>query len=197
MRLEITGFEGEQNMKNRTTIVETVVKTKSGLKIRKQEIQVNEEVYKAMMRPEWKEKKRIQRSYKDQNELWKKYANEKIKHLPNTEEKYLAMNGTGDAISSLRMGLPLSLDYINETTHFQAQAEVDVESELHKKLLWEAFYQVLSTFNERDQKIMELLLVKHLSEREVAKQICCSQKTVNNVKKRLLPALQEQLKDWR
>ena len=197
LRLEVAGFKGEQNMKNRTIIVETVVKTRSGLKIRKQEIQVNEEVYKAMMRPEWREKKRIQRAYRDKNFLWNQYENGEISDLPDSSKEFKAMNGNGEVISQLRMGLPLSLEQINEITHFQVQESKDVESAFQNKLIWDAFYQTLSSFKQRDQLIMELSLVDQLSEREIALRVGCSQKTVNNVKKRLIPILQNELKDWR
>ncbi|GAB7231283.1 sigma-70 family RNA polymerase sigma factor [Facklamia hominis] len=161
-----------------------------------EDIEVSEEVYLEMMRPEWREQKRNQRWYEDLNRLLELEEVGSTQWMSSAPDKFKALGGTGELIAHLRMGRPLSLDQINGSTNFDATSLDDPVVEAEASLLYEAFDAVLDEFSERDKLIMSLLLIDELTEREVAEIVGCSQKTVNNTKRKLLPIIQEALKDW-
>ncbi|WP_100065015.1 sigma-70 family RNA polymerase sigma factor [Miniphocaeibacter massiliensis] len=165
------------------------------LEIQGKEVEVSEEVYKAYMQPVWKEKKRIQRAYKNLEELGEK---ETIKLSKSKNNEYVQVASIEDGFTNNKpLGLPLSLERAEEEAGFEIVSKINIEEVAMFNLLKEALYEVLSEFQERDQKIMELLLIYEMKEREVAKEVRCSQKTVNNVKNKLLPIIQEKMEDWR
>lgn len=184
-------------MQKRVVTVEVAKLINSRIVIVKQKIEVTEEIYSAMMRPEWREQKQIQRAYEDINLAWENYEEEKSNWIPGTPDQFTALGGTGEPMSQLRMGLPLSLDRIAEDTNFEASARENVEAAAKARLLTEAFEEVLNDFSERNKHIMSLLLIDGMTEREVAEIVGCSQKTVNNTKNKLLPIIQDAMKDWK
>lgn len=184
-------------MKKRVVTVKTVKQINGKNVLVNQEVEVTEEIYLEMMRTVWREQKQTQRAYEDINVAWSNYEEEKSDWMPGTPDQFTAMGGTGEPISQLKMGLPLSLDRIAEDTNFEASARENVEAVAEALLLSEAFEEVLNDFSERNKMIMSLLLIDEMTEREVALIVGCSQKTVNNTKRKLLPIIQETMKDWK
>lgn len=184
-------------MKKRFITVKTAIQVNGKNVLVNQKVEVSDEIYLEMMREEWCEDKRTQRSYEDVNRAWESYKDEKSKWLPGSQNQFKALSGTGEPLSQLKMGLPLSLDRISETTNFEATTQTNVEAAAEAHLLYETFEEVLNDFSDRNKLIMSLLFIEELTEREVAETVSCSQKTVNNTKKKLLPIIQEALKDWK
>ncbi|UUX34893.1 sigma-70 family RNA polymerase sigma factor [Fundicoccus culcitae] len=184
-------------MKKRFITVKTAIQVNGKTILVNQEVEVSEEIYLEMMREEWREDKRAQRAYRDVNRVWENYKDEKSNWLSGSPDQFKALAGTGELLSLLKMGLPLSLDRISETTNFEATAQTNVEEDAEAHLLYGAFEEVLNDFSERNKLIMSLLFIEELTEREVADIVGCSQKTVNNTKKKLLPIIQEALIDWK
>lgn len=184
-------------MKKRFITVKIAIQVNDKTVLVNQEVEVSEDVYFEMMRPEWREQKRTQRAYEDVNRAWEHYKDEKTKWLPSPQDHFKALAGTGEPLVQLKMGMPLSLDRISEDTNFEATAQSNVEEDAEAHLLYEAFEEVLNDFSERNKLIMSLLFIEELTEREVADIVGCSQKTVNNTKKKLLPIIQEALIDWK
>lgn len=183
-------------MGKRVVTVKTVKQINGRNVLVNQEVEVSKDVYSAMMRPVWKEKKRVQRSYSDLNKLREKEENGTSNKMVSPPNQFKALGGRGEPMLQLRMGLPLSLDRICEETNFEATTQQNVEEAAEYHLLYEAFEEVLDDFSERNKMIMTHLLIDEMTEREVAEIVGCSQKTVNNTKKKLLPIIQEALKDW-
>lgn len=161
-------------------------------------VPVSEEVYKSYMRPEWRQAKRIQRSYERLSEVsGVSDVEPKIKH--DKQEVYTASAKMGNFTGEV-LGLPLSLDRANEEGGFVVIDNQDVEEEVLQsiayELLWNEFYKTLATLKDRDAKVMKAWLVEQLTEREIATLVGISQKTVNNIKKRHLPLFQEALKEF-
>ena len=133
------------------------------------------------MRPIWKEEKRVQRLYKDFN---------------NTNELYTKSRSLKEGFIEEVKGLPLSLDKALENSSFEPEDLEDVFLETSYLILLEQLYEVLKSFKEKDMKIMKLHLINEFSQREIAKELGISQKTVSNRIKKLLPQIQEKLKNW-
>ena len=165
------------------------------LEINGKEIEVSEEVYKEYIRPIWKEKKRIQRAYKNLEELNKK---DRVKTSREKNGEYVQA-GTFETgfVETKEYGLPLSLEVAEEEYDFEIMSSQNIEEVVTYKLLEEAFLEVISEFSRRDQQILKLLFLYEMKERDVAKTVGVSQKTVNNVKNRHLPAIQEKMSPWR
>ena len=51
--------------------------------------------------------------------------------------------------------------------------------------------------SERDKSVLKLTFLYEMKEREVAEVVGISQKTVNNIKNKHLPKIQEKLKPWK
>lgn len=145
------------------------------------EVEVTEEVYKEYMRPIWREEKRVQRLYKDFN---------------NTDELYTKSRSLKEGFIEEAKGLPLSLDKALENSSFEPEDLEDVFLETSYLILLEQLYEVLKSFREKDMRIMKLHLINEFSQREIAKELGISQKTVSNRIKKLLPLIQEKLKNW-
>lgn len=184
-------------MKKRIVTVKTATQINGKNILVDQEVEVSEEIYLEMMRPEWREQKRTQRAYEDVNRAWEHYKDEKTKWLPSSQDHFKALAGTGEPLAQLKMGMPLSLDRISEDINFEASARENVEEAAEAHLLYMAFEEVLNDFSERNKLIMSLLFIEELTEREVAEIVGCAQKTVNNTKRKLLPIIQEAMKDWK
>lgn len=154
-----------------------------------EKVPVSEEVYKAYMQQIWKEEKRIQRSYKDLNEMNNPFA-----EIGKVLKQSGAGNGTGSY--HLKMGLPISLNKAEEEQGFETRSETNVEEEAAYQILLDELLDVLDELNDKDRQAMRLTLIDGLTEREVAKEIGVSRKTINNRKKKYLPIIQEKLKEW-
>ncbi|MGF3066973.1 hypothetical protein [Facklamia sp. P12950] len=183
-------------MEKRIITVQTVKQINGQLVLAYEEVEVTEEIYLEMMRPEWREKKRNQCWYEDLNRLLEHEEAGSSQWMTSAPDQFKALGGTGEPMAHLRMGRLLSLDQINECSNFDATSLDDPVAEAEASLLYEAFDEVLNDFSERNKLIMSLLLIDELTEREVAEIVGCSQKTVNNIKWKLLPIIQEALKDW-
>ena len=168
---------------------------KRHLEIDGKEIEVSEEVYKEYMRPVWKERKRIQRAYKNLEELKDK---DRIKTSAEKNGNYVQTGTTETGFFKTKeYGLPLSIEVAEEEYDFEVVSMQNTEDIVTYKLLEEAFLEVISEFSERDKKVLKLLFLYELKEREVAEVVGISQKTVNNIKNKHLPKIQEKLRPWK
>lgn len=156
-----------------------------------EEIPVSEEIYKAYMQPIWREQKRVQRAYEDLNEM-----DDDDPFADSGKVLKQSNSGNGTGLHHLKMGLPLSLNQAKEEQGFEAKSETNVEEEVAYKILLDELLNILDELNDKDSKAMKLVLIEGLTEREVAKEIGMSRKTINNRKKKYLPIIQEKLKDW-
>ncbi|MFQ7349020.1 MAG: sigma-70 family RNA polymerase sigma factor [Anaerococcus vaginalis] len=165
------------------------------LEINGKEIEVSEEVYKEYMKPIWREKKRIQRAYKNLEELQDK---DRIKTVAEKNGNYVQSGSLETGfVETKEYGLPLSLDVAKEEYDFEVTSVKNTEDIVTYKLLEEAFLEVISEFSERDKKVLKLLFLYEMKEREVAEVVGISQKTVNNIKNKHLPKIQEKLRPWK
>ena len=165
------------------------------LEINGKEIEVSEEVYKEYMKPIWREKKRIQRAYKNLEELQDK---ERIKTATEKNGNYVQAGSLETGfVETKEYGLPLSLDVAEEEYDFEVTSVKNTEDIVTYKLLEEAFLEVISEFSERDKKVLKLLFLYEMKEREVAEVVGISKKTVNNIKNKHLPKIQEKLRPWK
>jgi len=73
--------------------------------------------------------------------------------------------------------------------------ETDIADEFEQKELKEAIHLALQDLSPRDQKIAELFM-KGLSERAIAAEVGCSQKTVNLRKSAIFKILLKKLEGW-
>lgn len=159
------------------------------IEINGEKVVVSEEVYKAYMQPIWREQKRIQRAYKDLNEMDDPYL---------MSGKVLKQSNAGNGSGSfhVKVGLPLSLDQANEEQDFEARSDINLEEEAAYQILLGELLEVLDELGDKDSKAMKLILIEGLTENEVAEEIGVSRKTINNRKKKYLPIIQERLKNW-
>lgn len=155
------------------------------LVIEGKEVEVTEEVYKVCARPEWKDKKRIQRAYK------------RLEKEKTTADYYKQVATIKDGFTHRAYGLPLSLEVAMEEASFEPRVDDDTIEIVSYQILLEELLEVLSNLKERDRDIMKLVIVDELDERSVADIVGVSQKTVNNVKKRHFPYIREKLKHWK
>ena len=94
-------------------------------------------------------------------------------------------------------GLPLSLETAFESSGFEIKSSDDIESIVTSKLIFDAFLDLIKNFPEKHQEIIKLVYIYEMTERDVANELGVSQKTVNNVKRKYLPIIQEELRPWR
>lgn len=147
------------------------------------------------MKPIWREKKRIQRTYKNLEELQDK---DRIKTVAEKNGNYVQAGSLETGFTKTKeYGLPLSLDVAEEEYDFEVTSIQNTEDIVIYKLLEEAFLEVISEFSERDIKVLKLLFPYEIKEREVAEVVGISQKTVNNIKNKNLPKIQEKLRPWK
>jgi RNA polymerase sigma factor (sigma-70 family) len=152
-------------------------------------VPVSEEIYKAYMQPVWREKKRIQRAYEDLNEMDDPFAGSgKVLKQANA--------GNGSGLHQVKMGLPLSLNQAKEEQDFEVTSNENVEEEAAYHILLGELFDILDELNDKDRQAMKLTLIDGLTEREVAKEIGVSSKTVNNKNQKYLPIIREKLKHW-
>lgn len=171
------------------------MKVKRILFVEGKEIEVSEEVYKEYMKPIWREKKRIQRAYKNLEELQDK---DRIKTVAEKNGNYVQAGSLETGFTKTKeYGHPLSLDVAEDKYGFEVASVQNIEDIVAYKLLEGAFLEVISEFSERDKKILKLLFLYEMKEREVAEVVGISQKTVNNIKNKHLPKIQEKLRPWK
>lgn len=146
-------------------------------------IYVTEEVYRAYMQPIWAEKKRKER-----------------------EARCSISNGKGSIKRCMedcsicqhpKRGIPLSLDKFYEDSQYEVADEYQnsldrlIEDEFNEKLR-----QAILELKPLDQQIINLFSLNN-SEREIAKEVGLSQKTVNNRKNKAFEILREKMKKYR
>lgn len=150
------------------------------LTIEDQVVEVTEEVYRAHKQPLWAERKRQER-----------------------ERRCIISNGKGgtkrcmedcSTCDKQRTGSVLSLDKFSDDG-FDVSDSVNIDELVEDKLLLEELYAALDELAPENRRIAELFSMGK-TEREIAKYIGCSQKTVNNRKPKIFAQLREALKDW-
>jgi RNA polymerase sigma factor (sigma-70 family) len=150
------------------------------IKIDGKEIPVTEEVYRAYKRPAWAEHKRKER-----------------------EKRCLISNGKGGTkrctsdcsqCTKQRTGSVLSLDKFN-ADGFDVPDSINIDELVEDKLLLEELFAALDELDPENRRITKLFSMGK-TEREIAKDIGISQKTVNNRKPKIFAQLRDQLKNW-
>lgn len=96
---------------------------------------------------------------------------------------------------TVSLDAPISDDDENLTLADTLISDTDTAAELEEKEWRKAIHLAISYLSNRDQKIV-LLFMDGLSERDIADQVSCSQKTVNNRKNAIFTELLDQLSDW-
>ena len=151
------------------------------LTIEDQVVEVTEEVYRAYKQPLWAERKREER-----------------------EKRCIISNGNGktkrcmedcSTCDKQRTGSTLSLDKFSDDG-FDVPDLVNIDELVEDKLLLEELFNALDELDPENRRIAELFSMGK-TEREIAKCIGCSQKTVNNRKPKIFAQLREALKDWK
>ncbi len=151
------------------------------LTIEDQVVEVTEEVYRAHKQPLWAERKRQER-----------------------ERRCIISNGKGgtkrcmedcSTCDKQRTGSVLSLDKFSDDG-FEVSDSVNIDELVEDKLLLEELFAALDELDPENRRIAELFSMGK-TEREIAKYIGCSQKTVNNRKPKIFAQLREALKDWK
>lgn len=165
------------------------------IEIKGKKIEVSEDVYKAYMQPIWKENKKQYRAYKNLEDI----SNQDIIQSSNSKLGRFSQVGTfsSDFMPTKEYGLPLSLETAFESSGFEIESSDDIESIVTSKLIFDAFLDLIKNFPEKHQEIIKLVYIYEMTERDVANELGVSQKTVNNVKRKYLPIIQEELKPWR
>lgn len=131
--------------------------------------EVDANLYYEVKRPEWRHEKRRTRFFDD-------VRKERLELIYIDQERVDDEN--------------------EEKPSFDIPADIDIEQEAMEHLRDEALYEALKKLNEEERAIIHLLFFDDCTEREVAKKIGISQKTVNNRKKKILEKLKIDLKDY-
>lgn len=151
------------------------------LTVNDQVIEVTEEVYRAIKRPSWTERKRKER--------------EKLCVISNDRGSTKRCTEDCSKCDNQRTGSVLSLEkFLDDGFEVVADA-VDVAGLIEDKLRLEELYVALDELDPDNRRIMELFSIGK-SEREIATDIGLSQKAINKRKTKLFAQLRERLKDW-
>lgn len=147
-------------------------------------IPVTEDQYQNLMRDVYRIRKREQRA--DRCFCPKKYffacdANCDLCHYHRND--------------TVSLDTPISDDDESLTLADTLVSDTDIAAEFEEKERCQAIHLAISCLSDRDQKIV-LLFMDGLSEREIADQVGCSQKTVNNRKHVIFAELLDKLSDW-
>lgn len=151
------------------------------LNIEDQVVEVTEEVYRAYKQPLWAERKREER--------------EKRCIISNGKGKTKRCMEDCSTCDKQRTGSTLSLDKFSDGG-FDVPDLVNIDELVEDKLLLEELFAALDELDPENRRIAELFSMGK-TEREIAKYIGCSQKTVNNRKPKIFAQLREALKDWK
>jgi len=150
------------------------------LTVNDQVMEVTEEVYRAIKRPSWTERKRKER--------------EKLCVISNDRGGTKRCNDDCSNCDNQRTGSVLSLEKFIDNG-FEVADEVDVAELIEDKLRLEELYAALDELDPDNRRIIELFSIGK-SEREIATDIGLSQKAVNKRKTKLFAQLRERLKNW-
>ena len=131
--------------------------------------EVDSDLYYEVKRPEWRHEKRRTRFFDD-------VKKGKVKLLYIDKERVD--------------------DERNEKASFDIPSGVNIEQEAMDHLRDEAIHEALSKLSEEDRNLLHLLFFEECKEREVARKIGISQKTVNNRKRKILEKLKIDLEDY-
>ena len=151
------------------------------LTIEDQVVEVTEEVYRAYKQPLWAERKREER--------------EKRCIISNGKGKTKRCMEDCSTCDKQRTGSTLSLDKFSDVG-FDVPDSTNIDELVEDKLLLEELFAALDELDPENRRIAELFSMGK-TEREIAKYIGCSQKTVNNRKPKIFAQLKEALKDWK
>ncbi|WP_373486122.1 RNA polymerase sigma factor [Acetobacterium malicum] len=150
------------------------------LTVNDQVIEVTEEVYRAIKRPSWTERKRKER--------------EKRCIVSNDRDRTKRCTEDCSQCDNQRTGSVLSLDkFIDDG--FEVANAVDVAGLIEDKLRLEELCAALNELDPDNRRILELFYTGK-SEREIADNIGLSQKAVNKRKTKIFAQLRDQLKNW-
>ena len=161
------------------------------LTINNQVIEVTEEVYRAYKQPLWAEKKRQER---EKRCIISDGRGGTKRCTRNCRECDLERAEKGLPLMD-RNGSTLSLDKFSDDG-FDVPDLVNIDELVEDKLLLEELFAALDELDPENRRIAELFSIGK-TEREIAKYIGCSQKTVNNRKPKIFAQLREALKDWK
>lgn len=150
------------------------------LTVNNQVVDVTEEVYRAIKRPSWTERKHKER--------------EKRCIVSNDRGGTKRCTDDCGKCDNQRTGSVLSLEkFIDDG--FEFAGAVDVAGLIEDKLRLEELCDALDELDPDNRRILELFCIGK-SEREIADNIGLSQKAVNKRKTKLFAQLRERLKNW-
>ena len=142
-----------------------------------EQVLVTEEVYRAYKRPAWAEHKRKEREKRCRDARGDR------------------CQGNCSQCDKQRTGSLLSLDRFVEENGYEPSDSVDIAELVAGSLLLQELSAALVELDPENRRIMELFSIGK-SEREIAKDIGLSQKTVNKRKTKLFSQLRERLEKF-
>ncbi|MFM1581368.1 sigma-70 family RNA polymerase sigma factor [Helcococcus bovis] len=131
--------------------------------------EVDEELYFEVKRPEWVHEKRRYRLFEDERK---------------------------GKLSIIYIDQVRIDDSDEEKANLEIPSNIDIERDAMEHLRDEALYEALDKLDESERMLINLLFFNELTEREAAKQMGVSQKTVNNRKRKILEKLKTDLSDY-
>ena len=140
-------------------------------------IPVTEDVYRAYMRPIWREHKRRERANRC---------------------RIGGVRCTGDCSQCphQRTGTAVSLERLDEVDNTPADLSADVQEIIEGRMLLEELFRQLEELDP-DGQLLCRLLMDGMSERQIAGKLGISQVAVNKRKKKVFALLREALEDWK
>lgn len=153
----------------------------------------DEQLYRELMRPIWREEKVLERS--------KKCA------VSNEHGKLIRCDGNCTTRPHVKSGTPLSIDAMEETGGFRSTQDgvhrqqdsatytESTEDIVMDAMLLEALWHHIGELSEENQTII-MMFSEGASEREIAEAVGMSQKGVNKRKKAILEVLKNNLQDF-
>lgn len=139
---------------------------------------VTEEVYRAYMRPEWRERKNNERRSRCSAEGGNRCT------------------GDCSVCGFFRSGTPVSMDVLRENGGDIADSSAAVEDEVMKKELITAMYREIEGLPEKERRAV-ILFSRGKTGREIGAELGISQQAVSKMLGRVWPRLAEKLKGWR
>ena len=153
----------------------------------------DEQIYRELMRPIWREEKELERS--------KKCA------VSNEHGKLIRCNGNCSVCPHTKSGTPISIDVMEENGGFRSTQDgvhrqqdsatyvPSTEDIVMDAMLLEALWHHIGELSEENQTIITMFS-EGASEREIAEAIGMSQKGVNKRKKAIFEVLKNNLQDF-
>ena len=153
----------------------------------------DEQIYRELMRPIWREEKELERS--------KKCA------VSNEHGKLIRCNGNCSVCPHTKSGTPISIDVMEENGGFRSTQDgvhrqqdsatyvPSTEDIVMDAMLLEALWHHIGELSEENQTIITMFS-EGASEREIAEAIGISQKGVNKRKKAIFEVLKNNLQDF-